>query len=170
MIVESEALQTRIAELEATLKQRDAAQQTQTAVIADLEAVVAERQRIIDELSASNRRLQDACEERLALIVKQQRTIAELQRDLQASSAFPGIVKLQEENQAKLDDQLAANARLQTVADERAALIESQAQSLAMMAEECNQRDEEIARLHATALERLAVIEALNAALERLPR
>jgi hypothetical protein len=169
MITEAETLQATIAELRQTLAARDATLQTQSSVIADLEAVVADRQRIIEELSAANRRLQDACEERLALIVEQNRTIVELQQDLQAASAFPGIVKSQEENQAKLDDQLAANAKLQAVCDERAALIEAQAQSIAMWTQECLQRDGEIARLHATALERLAVIESLNAALERLP-
>lgn len=169
MILESEALQTTIGELEDVLRAREAAIQTQTAVIADLEAVAAERLRVIEELSAANRRLQDACNERLALIEEQNRSILDLQQDLQAAAAFPGIVKLQEENQAALDELAAANARLQAVCDERAALLESQAQSIAMLTNECNQRDAEIARLHNTAVERLSVIEALNDALERLP-
>jgi uncharacterized phage infection (PIP) family protein YhgE len=170
MILESEALQTTIAELEQRLQQCEATLQTQMAVTADLEIVVAERQRVIEELSAANRRLQDACEERLALIDEQHRTIGELQLDLQSAAAFPGIVKLQESNQALLDEQVALNARLQSICDERAALLEAQAQSIAVLTEECNQRDEEIARLHATALERLGVIEALNEAMERLPK
>jgi chromosome segregation ATPase len=169
MILESGALQTTIAELEEAVRQRDAALQTQAAVIADLEAVAGERLRVIEELSAANRRLQEACEERLALIEEQNQSILELQHDLQAAAAFPGIVKLQEENQAALDEMAALNARLQAICDERAAVLESQAQTIAMLGEECNQRDAEIARLHETAVERLSVIEALNEALERLP-
>jgi hypothetical protein len=169
MILESGALQTTIAELEEALRQREAALQTQAAVIADLESVAAERLRVIEELSAANRRLQDACEERLTLIEEQNQTVLELQHDLQAAAAFPGIVRLQEENQAALDEMAALNAKLQTVCDERGALLESQAQSIAMLTDECNQRDAEIARLHKTAVERLSVIEALNDALERLP-
>jgi mevalonate kinase len=170
MIFESEALQTTIHELEEALAQREAALQTQMAVIADLEAIASERLRVVEELSAANRRLQEACSERLALIEEQSRSILELQQDLQAAAAFPGLVKLQAENQAMLNELGAANAKLQAVCDEREALLESQGQSIAMLTQECAQRDLEIARLHNTAVERLTVIEALNDALERLPQ
>jgi chromosome segregation ATPase len=170
MILESEALQTTVAHLESALKQREAALQTQAAVIADLEATAGERLRVIEELSAANRRLQDACEERLALIEEQNRTILELQQDLQAAGSFHGVVELQAEYRASIDELVAANEKLQALCDERAAAIETQSQQMAVLAQECRDRDGEIARLHDTAMQRLAVIESLNEALERLPQ
>jgi hypothetical protein len=162
--------QATTAELEETLAAREAVLQTQAGALADLEAVAAERQRIIEELSAANRRLQEACEERLTLIEEQNRTILKLQHEQHAAAALAGSVANHEEARSRLDELIAANGTLQATCDERATLIEARDQSIAMWTQECLRRDEEIARLLATALERLSVIESLSAALERLPR
>jgi uncharacterized protein YhaN len=150
-------------------ERQEAALQTHQSVIADLERDAEERHRVIEELTEANRGLHEICAERLALIEEQHRTILELQADLQAASVFPGVARRERDMQSQIDELSATNAQLQSVCDERAALLESQSQSVAVWTEECLQRDAEIARLHRTALERLSVIEALNQALERLP-
>jgi flagellar motility protein MotE (MotC chaperone) len=133
---------------------------------ADFAEIARERQMVIDELATSNAALQAACDERLALIESQNEQILRLQHEVDAVAAAPDLV-------AELS---AANAQLLAVCEERAALIETQAAAIAdlsaALAESSARyasREAEIERLHQTAAERLAVIEALDGALERLP-
>jgi hypothetical protein len=169
MILESESEEFSADDIRELCRRLEAQLETQNAVIAEMEAHAEERQRVIEELSAANRMLHEACEERLNLIEQQNGTILELQGDLQTAAAFPGLAQQQRERERALEELSAANGHLQAICDERAALLESQLQTIAMLQEECAQRDGEIARLHRTAVERLSVIEALNKALERLP-
>ncbi len=97
---------------------------------------------LIEHLTSEVAILEAACAARLALI--------------ESNS------KVQAERQKVIDELVESNARLLSICEERGQLLETQERTIAELAAE-------IDTLRRTAEERLAVIDALNNAFERLP-